>query len=135
MLVQDAEGATKCVTIEVEGAKNEKAASKIAFAIANSLLVKTAFFGEDANWGRIIAAIGNSEVKVRPEEISLFFGPIQLVNNGTYLGLQAEEKISEYLKSKEIILKLKLQSGRDKAYVLTSDLGLDYIKINALYRS
>ncbi|VAX32238.1 Glutamate N-acetyltransferase @ N-acetylglutamate synthase [hydrothermal vent metagenome] len=135
MLIQDAEGATKCVSIEVEGAKNEKAASKIAFAIANSLLVKTAFFGEDANWGRIIAAIGNSEVKVRPEEISLFFGPIQLVKNGIYLGLQAEDKITEYLKSKEIILKLKLQSGRDKACVWTSDLSLDYVKINALYRT
>ncbi len=135
MLVQDAEGATKCVKIEVEGAKNEKTASKIAFAIANSLLVKTAFFGEDANWGRIIAAIGNSEVKVRPEEISLFFGPIQLVKSGIYLGLQAEEEISKYLKSKEIVLKLKLQSGSDKAFVWTSDLSLDYIKINALYRT
>ncbi len=135
MLVQDAEGATKFVTIEVEGAKNEKSASKIAFSIANSLLVKTAFYGEDANWGRIIAAIGNSEVKVKPVEISLFFGPVQLVKNGVYLGLQAEEEISEYLKSKEIILKLKLQSGSGKARVWTSDLGLDYIKINALYRS
>lgn len=135
MLIKDAEGATKCVSIEVAGAKNEKSALKIAFAIANSLLVKTAFFGEDANWGRIIAAIGNSEIKVTSEEISLFFGTTQLVKNGIYLGIQAEKKVSEYLKSEEITLKLILKSGKGEACVLTSDISLDYVKINALYRT
>lgn len=135
MLVRDAEGATKCVAIEVEGAKDNKTASKIAFAIANSLLVKTAFFGEDANWGRIIAAIGNAGVKVIPQEINLFFGKNQLVKNGVYLGIKAEQKISDYLKLKEITLRLSLQSGMGEACVWTSDLSLDYVKINALYRT
>ena len=135
MLIKDAEGATKIIEIQITGAKQDTAARKIAFAIANSLLVKTAFFGEDANWGRIIAAIGNSEVKVLPEEINLFFGPTQLVKNGVYLGADAEQKISHYLKNKEIFLKLSLQSGKGSASVWTSDLGLDYVKINAHYRS
>ncbi len=135
MLVRDAEGATKCVAIEVKGAKDDKAASKIAFAIADSLLVKTAFFGEDANWGRIVAAVGNAGIKVKPEEINLFFGPTQLVKNGHYLGVEAEKKIAAYLKSKEITLRLVLQSGKGKSCVWTSDLSLDYVKINALYRT
>lgn len=135
MLVKDAEGATKLIEIKVSGAKNSPAALKIAFSIANSLLVKTAFFGEDANWGRIIAAIGNSSVKVLPEEIDLFYGSIQLVKKGTYLGAGVEKKISTYLKNKEIDLSLSLQSGNGVATVWTSDLSIDYIKINALYRT
>ncbi|MFQ5587822.1 MAG: bifunctional glutamate N-acetyltransferase/amino-acid acetyltransferase ArgJ [Nitrospiria bacterium] len=135
MLVQDAEGATKLIEVKVAGAKNNLAANKIAFAIANSLLVKTAFYGEDANWGRIIAAIGNAGIRVDPEEISLFFGKTQLVSNGHYLGSRAEKKISTYLKNKEISLCLLLQSGTGEFTVWTSDLSFDYVRINALYRS
>ncbi len=135
MLVQDAEGATKLIEIKVIGAKNDSAALKIAFSIANSLLVKTAFFGEDANWGRIIAAIGNSSVKVYPEEIDLFYGSIQLVKKGTYLGSALEKKISTYLKNRELNLVLSLQTGNGQASVWTSDLSIDYVKINALYRT
>ncbi len=135
MLIKDAEGATKLIEIKVSGAKNNTAANKIAFAIANSLLVKTAFYGEDANWGRIIAAIGNSGVKVKPEEINLFFGSTELVHHGLYLGSDAEKDISVYLKNAEICLHLSLQSGKGVFNVWTSDLSLDYVKINALYRS
>lgn len=135
MLVKDAEGATKLIEVKVTGTKNDACANKIAFAIANSLLVKTAFYGEDANWGRIIAAIGNSGVSVRPEEINLFFGTTQLVQNGRYLGSHAEEKLSAYLKNEEICLRLSLQSGKGTFSVWTCDLSLDYVKINALYRS
>ncbi len=135
MLIRDAEGATKLVEVRVTGAKDDGAALKVAFSIANSILVKTAFFGEDANWGRIIAAIGNSEVKVLPGEINLFFGSLQLVQNGIYLGADLEQKISTYLKNKEICLSLSLSSGTGESCVWTSDLSLDYVKINASYRT
>lgn len=135
MLIKDGEGATKMVEISITGAKNNKAADKISFSIAKSLLVKTAFFGEDANWGRIVAAIGNSGIDVSPSEIDLYFGPIQLVRKGIYLGKTVEKEVSIYLKENELLLSLSLQSGHGKAKVWTNDLSLDYVKINALYRT
>ncbi len=135
MLVKDGEGATKMVEISISGAKNDKSADAIGFSIAKSLLVKTAFFGEDANWGRIVAAIGNSGIKVSPSEIDLYFGPIQLVSKGVYLGKAVEKEVTAYLKNKELLLRLSLQSGLGKALIWTTDLSLDYVKINALYRT
>ena len=135
MLVRDAEGASKLVEISVTGAKNDKAADALGFAIAQSLLVKTAFFGEDANWGRIVAAIGNSGVKVSADEIDLYFGSIQLVKKGLYRGKAVEKEVAIYLKEKELLLRRSLHSGSGKAKVWTSDLSLDYVKINALYRT
>lgn len=135
MLVKDAEGSTKLVEISITGAKDNKAADALAFTIAKSLLVKTAFFGEDANWGRIVAAIGNSGVKVYADEIDLYFGSIQLVQKGIYRGKVIEKEVATYLKASELHLKLSLQSGQGKAKVWTSDLSLNYVKINALYRT
>ncbi len=135
MLVKDAEGATKLIEISVTGAQNNQAADALAFTIAKSLLVKTAFFGQDANWGRIVAAIGNSGVQVSAEEIDLYFGSIQLVKKGLYLGKEVEKEVGTYLKAPELHLRLSLQSGSGKATVWTSDLSFDYVKINALYRT
>lgn len=135
MLVIDGEGATKCIEIRVTGAKDNQSAQSIAFAVAQSNLVKTAFFGEDANWGRIVAAIGNAGVKVSPEEIHLSFGDLPLVHEGKFMGKAAESKVAHYLKNKELQLNIALSSGKGCAEVWTSDLSLDYIKINALYRS
>lgn len=135
MIVKDGEGATKLIEINVSGARSHQTAHQIAMTIARSSLVKTAFFGEDANWGRIVAAIGNAGVPIRPEKIDLRFGRTPLVRSGTYLGKAAESKISVYLKKPEISLTLSLNSGKGTSTVWTSDLSLDYVKINALYRT
>jgi len=135
MLVVDGEGATKCIEIRVTGAKDDRAANAIAFAVAKSSLVKTAFFGEDANWGRIVAAIGNAGVAVSSIEINVSFGNIPLVQKGVFLGKAAEAEVTAYLKNKDLQLTIALCSGKGRAEVWTSDLSLDYVKINALYRS
>jgi glutamate N-acetyltransferase/amino-acid N-acetyltransferase len=97
--------------------------------------VKTAFFGEDCNWGRILAAIGSSGVKVRPERIDLSMGPVQIVKNGVGLGKDQEEQTQEILKEREIDLGVHLHQGNAQAEVLTCDLSFDYVKINASYRT
>ncbi|MFQ5950221.1 MAG: bifunctional glutamate N-acetyltransferase/amino-acid acetyltransferase ArgJ, partial [Nitrospiria bacterium] len=135
MIVKDGEGATKFIEIDVVGAPSNQAARRIAMTIARSSLVKTAFFGEDANWGRIVAAIGNAGVAVYPDRIDLAFGRTPLVRGGTYLGKAAEAKIAAILKKREIRLTLSLNSGKGASTVWTSDLSLEYVKINALYRT
>lgn len=135
LIVKDGEGATKFIEIEVEGAPSDLAADQIGKTIAGSSLVKTAFFGEDANWGRIVAAIGNAGVPVDPERLDLRFGPIALIKGGSHQGKEAEEQVAALLKQRDIQVALHLHSGKGKAVVWTSDLSFDYIKINASYRS
>lgn len=135
MIVRDGEGATKMIEIKVTGARSDSAARKVAEAIACSSLVKTAFFGQDANWGRIVAAIGNAGVSVEPEQVDLSFGPVALVRKGAYQGKDAESRVAALLKQQEIDLTIDLHSGRGHATFWTSDLSLDYVKINAAYRS
>lgn len=135
MIVRDGEGATKMVEIKVTGARSDSAARRIAESIACSNLVKTAFFGQDANWGRIVAAIGNAGVPVDPEEIDLSFGPVPLVRKGVYQGKEAESKVAALLKQREIELGIGLHSGKGRATFWMSDLSFDYVKINAAYRS
>ncbi|MGL1930144.1 MAG: bifunctional glutamate N-acetyltransferase/amino-acid acetyltransferase ArgJ [Desulfotalea sp.] len=134
-IVSDGEGATKNITIKVCGAKEDKDAEQMARIIANSSLVKTAFFGEDANWGRIIAAMGRSGVKFNPDHVDIAFGDVVLVRNGLFVGAEAEKKATELLKNKKIIvtIDLKIASGCDEIY--TCDFSIDYVKINADYRS
>ena len=134
-IVKDGEGATKFIEILILGASDDRPARQIAGSIARSSLVKTAFFGEDANCGRIIAAIGNAGVKIAMEKIDLFFGEIPLLIGGIYQGKKAEGLASAFLKNKEISLVINLHAGNGSATVWTSDLTIDYIKINATYRS
>jgi glutamate N-acetyltransferase/amino-acid N-acetyltransferase len=135
MIVQDGEGATKFITVNVLGAKNDRSARAIAFSIAKSSLVKTAFFGQDANWGRIVAAIGNTSVKIDLSKLSITFGTTRLLRDGVYQGKKAESQVSQYLQEKEVCLCVDLKSGPGLATVWTSDLSYDYVKINADYRS
>ncbi|MBI3802550.1 MAG: bifunctional glutamate N-acetyltransferase/amino-acid acetyltransferase ArgJ [Nitrospirae bacterium] len=134
-IVRDGEGATKLIEIEVVGARSDQAARKVARSVAASSLVKTAFFGEDANWGRIVAAIGNAGVPLRPDQITLTFGEIPLVQRGIYLGKEAESAVARLLKEREIELTIDLHAGKGRSVCWTSDLSLDYVKINADYRS
>ncbi|MCI5124762.1 MAG: bifunctional glutamate N-acetyltransferase/amino-acid acetyltransferase ArgJ, partial [Candidatus Electrothrix sp. AR5] len=134
-IVSDGEGTTKVVTIRVVGAKSRKEAMNGAQTIANSALVKTAFFGEDANWGRIIAALGRSKCQFQPDRVSIAFDDAVMVENGLGCGKEAEEKASKVLQQKEFTVTVDLQDGNERAEVFTTDLTCEYVNINADYRS
>ena len=134
-IVSDGEGATKTITIRVCGAKENKDAEKIARTIATSSLVKTAFFGEDANWGRILAAMGRSGVRFSPDRVDLAFGNVLLVKNGLCLGKEAEEAATHILKEKSFAVCIDLKDGPGCEEIFTCDFSIDYVKINADYRS
>lgn len=134
-IVADGEGATKCITIRVCGAKDGKDAEQIARTVANSPLVKTAFFGEDANWGRILAAMGRSGVRFNPDRVDIAIGDVVLVRDGLAVGKTAEKKATALLKEKNIAVRLDLKDGVGCEEMYTCDFSLDYVKINADYRS
>ncbi|WP_417911804.1 bifunctional glutamate N-acetyltransferase/amino-acid acetyltransferase ArgJ [Candidatus Electronema sp. TJ] len=134
-IVRDGEGATKLVTIRIEGAATQEDAVNAARTIANSPLVKTAFFGEDANWGRIIAALGRSGAKFQPERVAIAFDDALLVEYGFGLGKEAEAAATQVLKNKEFTVTVGLGAGAASIEMLTCDLSCDYVKINANYRS
>jgi glutamate N-acetyltransferase/amino-acid N-acetyltransferase len=134
-IVKDGEGATKFVEIVVKGAVSDADARKAAMAISNSLLVKTAFFGQDANWGRILAAVGYSGVEVDQDRAKLSFDDVVIVRDGIFAGGNAEFLATEILKKKEFTVTVDLQLGTGYASFYTTDLSHDYIKINADYRT
>lgn len=134
-IVKDGEGATKFVEIRVSGAKDDADAKRAAMAIANSSLVKTAFFGQDANWGRIFAAVGYSGAEVDQSRLSLRFDDVTMARNGVFAGEDAETRGTEVLKQKEFTVSVDLGIGAGSATVYTSDLTHEYISINADYRS
>jgi len=104
-------------------------------AVANSSLVKTAFFGQDANWGRIFAAVGYSGAEVDQLKTELFFDDVQMVRDGLFAGGDAEARGSKILQQKEFTVLVDLHLGNGSATVYTSDLSYDYVKINADYRT
>jgi glutamate N-acetyltransferase / amino-acid N-acetyltransferase len=134
-IVADGEGATKNIIIRVCGAKEADEAEQMARTVANSNLVKTAFFGEDANWGRIIAAMGRSGVRFHPEQVDISFGAVMLVRNGTGLGTAAEEAAAKVLREKNITVSIDLKDGNACEEIYTCDFSVDYVKINADYRT
>jgi glutamate N-acetyltransferase/amino-acid N-acetyltransferase len=134
-IVKDGEGATKFVEISVFGAGSDADARKAAMAIANSSLVKTAFFGQDANWGRILAALGYSGAALDPDRVELSFDDVLMVKGGVFVGGDAEARGTEVLKKKEFAVSVCLNLGEGRATVYTSDLSYDYVKINADYRT
>jgi len=131
----DGEGATKFVALRVKRASTTRAAVRVAVAIATSSLVKTAWFGEDANWGRIMAAIGRAGVQIAPDRIAIMYGDVPVVHRGTGLGLAAEEQANTVLKGREFALTVDLGIGHAEVTVWTTDLSPEYVKINASYRS
>ncbi len=134
-IVCDGEGATKIIEVNVLGAKSYSDAKNVALSIANSPLVKTAIAGEDANWGRIIMAIGKSKAKLEQNNISLKFGRNIVLNKGKLKKNYNEKPISEYLKKNEIRIEVDLNYGKFFSKVWTCDLTKKYIEINADYRS
>jgi glutamate N-acetyltransferase/amino-acid N-acetyltransferase len=134
-LIKDGEGATKLVEIVVTGAGSDQDARRIADTVSNSNLFKTALFGEDANWGRILAAVGRAGVAVDPEKMDVRFGPVLMVQDGMGCGKTAEAAATKILKKSEFDITIDLKSGRGHAAVFTCDFSIDYVKINADYRS
>ena len=131
----DGEGASKFISIHIENAKTEKDAKKIAFSIANSPLVKTAFAGEDPNWGRIIMAIGKSQVQINTNKINICFGENKIIEKGELSKEYNEVELKEFMKNENIDLKVDLKMGSKKFIAYTMDLTKKYIEINSDYRS
>jgi glutamate N-acetyltransferase/amino-acid N-acetyltransferase len=134
-IVMDGEGATKCVTLVVRGARTKDEADRRARTIAGSPLVKTAFFGEDPNWGRILAAAGRAGFPLDQGLISLAFDGIEIVRMDTGAGKEAEELAKKVMAAREFTVVLDLGLGQEEASILTSDLSIDYVRINADYRT
>ncbi|HKY73057.1 MAG TPA: bifunctional glutamate N-acetyltransferase/amino-acid acetyltransferase ArgJ [Nitrospira sp.] len=134
-ICRDGEGVTKVVMIEVIGAATAAHARAVAQTIGTSNLVKTALFGEDANWGRVMAAIGRAGVRLNPNRISLSFDGVPMVRQGVGLGMVAERRIAKVFRRKEFTISVGLGQGRHRAHLWTTDLSYDYVRINASYRS
>jgi len=134
-IVLDGEGAKKFIEITVTNAKTATSAKKICFSIANSLLVKTAIAGEDANWGRLIMAIGKTKINLKIENIKIYIQNFLLCENGKGINAIDDTKLSLALKRKTVNIKVDLGEGVRDFTVWTSDLTEDYVRINADYRS
>lgn len=135
MIVKDGEGATKLIRVEVMGSRTTRDAGIAAKAIANSPLVKTAFFGEDCNWGRIMSAIGASGIRFDPSRVDISLDTIPVVRKGIGLGASAERQAAVRMRRPEFDLTIHLHGGTGGAVVLTTDLSEAYVRINAGYRS
>jgi glutamate N-acetyltransferase/amino-acid N-acetyltransferase len=134
-VVADGEGASKFISINVNNAKTDTDAKKIAFSIANSPLVKTAIAGEDPNWGRVIMAIGKSQATLKINSLAILFGKISIVKNGKIDPDYSEAKTAEYMKNSNIEINVKIGTGNKSFTAYTMDLTKKYIEINADYRS
>jgi glutamate N-acetyltransferase/amino-acid N-acetyltransferase len=134
-VVRDGEGARKFVEIEVTGAKSARSAKKIALSIANSPLVKTAIAGEDANWGRIVMAVGKAGEPAERDLLAISFGDIRVAHEGERDPAYSEAATSEYMKREHIRIGVDIGLGRGKATVYTCDLTKAYVEINGDYRS
>src|SRR5947209_14984191 len=132
---RDGEGARKLVEIIVEGAVSKSSARKIALSIANSLLVKTAIAGEDANWGRVVMAVGKAGERADRDRLSIWFGGIRVAHRGERDSSYDEAAVSAAMKKPEITLKVALGLGSGRDRVLTCDLTKEYVAINGDYRS
>nr|WP_320140779.1 bifunctional glutamate N-acetyltransferase/amino-acid acetyltransferase ArgJ [uncultured Cohaesibacter sp.] len=135
MVVRDGEGASKFLEITISGAENDAAAKRVALAVANSPLVKTAAAGEDANWGRVVAAVGKAGEMADRDKLAIWFGPYRLAVDGMRDPDYSEEVASDYMKNDEIEIRADLGIGEGTATVWTCDLTHGYISINGDYRS
>jgi glutamate N-acetyltransferase/amino-acid N-acetyltransferase len=134
-VVRDGEGARKFIEVKVEGARSRKAARRIAMAIANSPLVKTAAAGEDANWGRVVMAVGKAGEKAERDRLDIHFGKIRVAHNGARDPDYNEAEAAAYMKRSRIDIRVHVGVGTATARVWTCDLTKDYVAINGDYRS
>lgn len=134
-MVVDGEGATKCVRIEIRGAKTDSDARKMAYTIANSLLVKTSFFGQDPNWGRVLAAAARSGALFDPDRADIFYGPVCVARRGVSTGPLKDAQAKKAMKKRDLTVILDAHAGKGRFWMYTSDLTLDYVKLNSCYRT
>src|SRR5882724_2043200 len=134
-MIADGEGANHVAEINVRGLANEADAKRVAATVATSLLVKTALYGKDANWGRLFAAAGRAGVAFDVNQASISIGGVEIVKNGLSTGAEAEKEASEFLKGPSYTIELALGAGPGEFSYLTSDLGHGYVDVNADYRS
>ncbi|MGV2980221.1 bifunctional glutamate N-acetyltransferase/amino-acid acetyltransferase ArgJ [Camelimonas sp. ID_303_24] len=134
-VARDGEGARKLITVNVQGAKSERSAHRIAMSIANSPLVKTAVAGEDANWGRVVMAVGKAGEPADRDRLSISFGDIRVAHQGARDPAYNEEQTSAYMRGDEIAITVDIGLGRASATVWTCDLTKEYVAINGDYRS
>ena len=134
-IVRDGEGASKFAAVSVTGAANARAAKRIAFAIANSPLVKTAIAGEDPNWGRVVMAVGKAGERADRDRLRIRFGPHLIADGGQAVPGYDETPVAAYMKGQDIEISVDVGVGRGAATVWTCDLTHGYISINADYRS
>ena len=134
-IVKDGEGATKFVEVNVTGAKNYLMAKRFAFSVANSPLVKTAIFGEDANWGRLVMALGKCGQELNAKKITISIGGVEVAKNGTAVFDYDEKAVSKHMKRQNVILEISIGDHSGSATVWTCDLTSGYIAINADYRT
>jgi glutamate N-acetyltransferase/amino-acid N-acetyltransferase len=134
-VARDGEGARKFVTVEVDGATSKEAARRIALSIANSPLVKTAIAGEDANWGRVVMAVGKAGAEADRDRLAIFFGDIRVAVDGARDPAYDEAATSAYMRRSEILVRVDIGLGQASDRVFTCDLTKDYVAINGDYRS
>ena len=134
LIILDGEGATKFVKITIRGAASREVAKTLARRLSRSLLLKTALFGGDANWGRVMAALGSAGVCFNPERVDIYFSGIKVAENGKEYPFK-EKLLSEKLEGKEIEIDVDLKEGRESVSFYTTDLSEEYVRINASYRS
>ena len=134
-IVRDGEGATKLVNISVSGARNTNSAKSIARSVAQSPLVKTAIYGEDPNWGRIVMAIGKSREPINKKKLKIKIGSEIVAKNGTQSPAYNESKLKNYMKNDQIIISIDLGIGKGTAKMMTCDYSYDYVRINASYKT
>ena len=134
MIARDGEGATKLIEIQANGAKNPDDAYKIVLAVARSPLVKTAIFGEDANWGRILTAAGYSGADFDPDRCDIYLGSLKVCENGCALPFD-EVLAKQILQNKDILIRIELGDGNASDRIWTCDFSYDYVRINGSYRS
>ena len=136
MVVKDAEGATKFVTVNVTQAQSAQEAKNVAYTIAQSPLVKTALFASDPNWGRILAAVGRADVEqLNIGAVNIYLDDVCIVRSGGVADDYTEKKGQQIMNQEEIIIKVELGAGDDSATIWTSDLSHEYVRINSEYRS
>ena len=135
MIVRDGEGATKLVSVEVKNAFSPLDALRAARTVANSSLVKTALYGQDPNWGRVMAALGRAEIEMREDQVDIWIDDVQIVAKGLGRGAEAEELAAEIMTRNEFSLTIDLNEGGYHDRMLTCDLTHEYVTINADYRT
>ena len=135
-IVRDGEGATKFVTVQVQGGANQQECLDVAYAVAHSPLIKTALFASDPNWGRIVAAIGYAGVKdLNTEQVNVYLNDVCIVAQGGRAQAYTEEQGAAVMQQAEILIRIELERGGSSETIWTTDLSHEYVRINAEYRS